>query len=84
MLSVFLFVISGEIGISLLEFASQSYVRIHFETTGLTQQASWDIDLSTVLVGLVPLVVAEVFPTGSGLSTRRLVGVRRAWRERSR
>ncbi len=50
---------------TLLEFASQKYLRSSFETTGVTLQADFAVDLSTVFGGLVLLVIAEVFRTGA-------------------
>jgi hypothetical protein len=60
-------VLCGEVAGSVVVFITQRYIRSNFESQGLTLNADLALDLSTIFVGLVLLVLAELFRIGSEL-----------------
>jgi hypothetical protein len=64
-------VLCGEIVIKLVEFFTQRYIRSNFEAEGLTLNADFALDLSTIFVGLVLLVLSELFRIGSELQREK-------------
>jgi hypothetical protein len=60
-------VMLGEIIRATLMWASSSYAMRHFSGTGLRFDASLDLDVPTIVNGLIILVIAEVFRAGTRL-----------------
>jgi hypothetical protein len=64
-------VLCGEVAVKLVEFFTQRYIRSNFEAEGLTLNADFALDLSTIFVGLVLLVLSELFRIGSELQREK-------------
>jgi hypothetical protein len=62
-----LFFIFGEIAVSVLVYVCQLYVKSALDSSGLTINPGLDIELSPIFGGLVLLVIAEVFRSGTRL-----------------
>ena len=60
-------VIVGELGRALVMYSSNSYVMTHFSANGLQFDARPDLNVFTIVHGLIILAIAEVFRTGTRL-----------------
>jgi hypothetical protein len=60
-------VIVGELGRSGLVFFENYYAKTHFSAAGLRFEARPDFNVLAIVLGLVILVIAEVFRTGTRL-----------------
>jgi hypothetical protein len=60
-------VIAGEIGRTAIVYSSNSHVMTHFSANGLRFDARPDLNVLTIVHGLIILAIAEVFRTGTRL-----------------
>lgn len=60
-------VIAGELGRAVVMYSSNSYVMTHFSANGLRFDARPDVNLFTLIHGLIILAIAEVFRAGTRL-----------------
>ena len=60
-------VIAGEIGRAVVMYSANAYVMTHFSANGLQFDARPDLNLITIVHGLIILAIAEVFRTGTRL-----------------
>ena len=65
--SIALIVIFGELARTALMFASNVYAIAHFSASGLQFDAQPDLNIFAMIHGLIILVIAEVFRTGTRL-----------------
>ncbi|HUP40196.1 MAG TPA: DUF2975 domain-containing protein [Vicinamibacterales bacterium] len=65
--SVALIVIFGELARTALMFAANLYATTHFSASGLQFDAQPDLNFLAIIHGLIILVIAEVFRTGTQL-----------------
>ena len=60
-------VIAGELGRAVVMYSSNSYVMTHFSANGLRFDARPDLNVFTIIYGLIILAIAEVFRAGTRL-----------------
>ena len=60
-------VIAGELVRALVMYSANSYAMTHFSATGLRFDARPDLNILTIVHGLIILAIAEVFRTGTRL-----------------
>jgi hypothetical protein len=58
-------VIGGEVGRALIMYSSNSFVMTHFSASGLQFDARPDVNVFTLIHGLIILAIAEVFRAGT-------------------
>ena len=60
-------VIAGEIGRAMVVYSSNFHAMTHFSANGLRFDARPDLNVFTIVHGLIILAIAEVFRTGTRL-----------------
>lgn len=60
-------VIAGEVGRALIMYSSNAFVMTHFSANGLQFDARPDVNVFTLIHGLIILAIAEVFRAGTRL-----------------
>lgn len=65
--SIAIIVIFGELARAALMFAANAYAVTHFSASGLQFDAQPDLNILAIIHGLIILVIAEVFRTGTRL-----------------
>jgi len=73
--SIAYLVILGELARSAIVFFENRYVMNHFSANGLQFTARFDLRFSAIVVGLIILVLAEVFRTGTRLDEEQSLTV---------
>jgi hypothetical protein len=68
-------VIAAEIVRAILAYEGMRYAMTHFSATGVRFEARWDLDLYTILYGLIILILAEVFREGTSLADEQSLTV---------
>jgi hypothetical protein len=68
-------VIAGEIVRTILVYEGMRYAMAHFSAPGVRFEARWDLDFTTIVSGLIILIIAEVFREGTRLAEEQSLTV---------